>query len=123
LTASHAQAIGKAHAEAISAFADTYLSYARETPGRYALTLAPDPDDQEVQLLAKQLVDVVRTILAPYHLSEEDAIHAIRGLRSIVHGFILLEEASGFRMPVDLDASFHWLINLFITCLERNSKR
>ncbi len=114
-------AIGKARAEAISAFADTYLSYARETPGRYALTLAPEPDDQEVQLLAKQLVDVVRAILAPYHLSDEDTIHAIRSLRSIVHGFILLREASGFRMPVDLDASFHWLINLFITGLERNA--
>src|SRR6266436_7492024 len=91
-------AIGKSRAEAIFAFANTCLSYARETPGRYALTLAPDPDDQEVHMLANQLVDVARAILAPYHLSEEDAIHAIRGLRSIVHGFILLEEASGFRM-------------------------
>src|SRR6266568_991173 len=114
-------AIGKSRAEAILAFANTYLSYARETPGRYALTLAPDPDDQEVHMLANQLVDVARAILAPYHLSEEDAIHAIRGLRSIVHGFILLEEASGFRMPVNLDASFHWLMNLFITGLERNA--
>src|SRR6266568_2442851 len=77
--------------------------------------------DQEVHMLANQLVDVARAILAPYHLSEEDAIHAIRGLRSIVHGFILLEEASGFRMPVNLDASFHWLMNLFITGLERNA--
>ena len=114
-------AIGKSRAEAIFAFANTYLSYARETPGRYAFTLAPDPDDQEVQFLAKQLVDVVRAILAPYNLSEEEAVHAIRSLRSIVHGFILLEEASGFRMPVDPDASFHWLINMFITGLERNS--
>src|ERR1700694_1279292 len=38
-------AIGKSRAEAIFAFANTYLSYARETPGRYAFTLAPDPDD------------------------------------------------------------------------------
>lgn len=112
--------IGKSRAEAIFAFANAYLSYARKTPGRYALTLAPDPDDQEVHMLASQLVDVARAILAPYHLSEEDTIHAIRGLRSIVHGFILLEGASGFRMPVDLDASFHWLMKLFLTGLERN---
>jgi hypothetical protein len=72
-----------------------------------------------VQILAKQLVDVGRAILAPYNLSEEDTIHAIRGLRSIVHGFILLEEASGFRMPVDPDASFHWLITLFIAGLRQ----
>ncbi len=112
-------AIGKSRAEAIFAFANAYLAYARETPGRYAMTLAPDPDDQEVQDLAKQLVDVIRAVLAPYNLGEEDTIHAIRSLRSIVHGFILLEAAGGFRIPVDPDASFHWLINMFISGLSQ----
>ena len=114
--------VGKSRAEAIFALADAYRAYAREAPGRYALTVqAPDPGDQEVQALAQQLVDVVRAVLAPYRLSEEDAIHAIRGLRSIVHGFISLEVAGGFGMPVDLDASFHWLINLFIAGLHRST--
>jgi len=112
--------VGKSRAEAIFALADAYRAYAREAPGRYALTVqAPDPGDQEVQALAQQLVDVVRAVLAPYRLSEEEAIHAIRGLRSIVHGFISLEVAGGFAMPVDLDASFHWLINLFIAGLSQ----
>jgi len=112
--------VGKSRAEAIFALANAYRAYAREAPGRYALTVqAPDPGDQEVQALAQQLVDVVRTVLAPYRLSEEVAIHAIRGLRSIVHGFISLEVAGGFAMPVDLDASFHWLINLFIAGLSQ----
>src|SRR5712691_2290579 len=36
--------IGKSGAEAIIALADAYRAYAREMPGRYALTLrAPDP--------------------------------------------------------------------------------
>ena len=112
--------VGKSRAEAIFALANAYRAYAREAPGRYALTVqAPDPGDQEVQALAQQLVDVVRAVLAPYRLSEEEAIHAIRGLRSIVHGFISLEVAGGFAMPVDLEASFHWLINLFIAGLSQ----
>ena len=112
--------VGKSRAEAIFALANAYRAYAREAPGRYALTVqAPDPGDQEVQALAQQLVDVVRAVLAPYRLSEEVAIHAIRGLRSIVHGFISLEVAGGFAMPVDLDASFYWLINLFIAGLSQ----
>jgi AcrR family transcriptional regulator len=112
--------VGKSRAEAIFALANAYRAYAREAPGRYALTVqAPDPGDQEVQAIAQQLVDVIRAVLAPYRLSEEDAIHAIRGLRSIVHGFISLEVAGGFAMPVDLDASFHWLINLFISGLSQ----
>jgi AcrR family transcriptional regulator len=114
--------VGKSRAEAIFALANAYRAYAREAPGRYALTLqAPDPGDPQVQAIAQQLVDVVRAVLAPYRLSEEDAIHAIRGLRSIVHGFISLEVAGGFGMPVDLDASFHWLINLFITGLSQST--
>lgn len=109
--------IGKARAEAIFALATAYRTYASETPGRYTLTLSPDPDDQEVHLLGQRLVDVTRAILAPYPLGEEDMIHAIRSLRSIVHGFILLDQASGFRMPVDRDASFRWLVNMFISGL------
>jgi AcrR family transcriptional regulator len=114
--------VGKSRADAIFALADAYRAYARETPGRYALTLqAPDPGDQELQAIAQQLVDVLRAVLAPYRLSEEEAIHAIRGLRSIVHGFLSLEVAGGFGMPVDLDSSFHWLINLYIAGLSRSA--
>ena len=113
-------AIGKSRAEAIIALADAYRAYARQAPGRYALTQqAPDPDDLELQALAQQVVDVVRAILTPYNLSDEDAIHAIRGLRSIVHGFVSLEVTAGFGLPVDLDASFHWLINVFVAGLDR----
>jgi AcrR family transcriptional regulator len=112
--------IGKSGAEAIIALAGAYRSYAREMPGRYALTLrAPDPDDQAVGAVAQQVVDVCRAVLTPYKLLEEDDIHAIRSLRSIVQGFISLEMAGGFGMPVDTDASFHWLIQLFIDGLSR----
>ena len=112
--------IGKSRAEAIYAFANAYHTYARETPGRYALTLqAPNPVDRELQAVAQQIIEVALVILEPYKLSEEEAIHAIRGLRSIVHGFISLEGAGSFAMPVDLDASFHWLINVFVAGLDR----
>ena len=111
---------GKSRAEAIIALADTYRAYGRETPGRYAFSLqAPDPCDQEVLEISRQLVDVVQAVLAPYALGEEEAIHAIRSLRSIVQGFISLEIAGGFGMPVDMDASFHWLSDLFIAGLSR----
>jgi AcrR family transcriptional regulator len=115
--------IGKSRTEAIVAFADAYRAYGRQTPGRYALTLqAPTPDDQALQAIAQQILEVARAVLAPYRLNEEGAVHAIRSLRSVVHGFISLEMAGGFAMPVDLDASFHWLINLFIAGLGRPTK-
>jgi AcrR family transcriptional regulator len=111
--------IGKSGDEAIFAFADTYRAYARETPGRYTLTLAaPAPDDLELVAVAQKIIEIIQAVLEPYRLSAEDNIHAIRSLRSIVHGFISLEVAGGFRMPVDLDQSFHWLIDLFISGLQ-----
>jgi len=112
--------IGKSGAEAIVALADAYRSYAMQTPWRYMLTQqAPDPGDLESQTLAQQVIDVIKAILVPYRLSDEDTIHAIRGLRSIVQGFVSLEVTGGFGLPVDLDASFHWLINVFVTGLDQ----
>jgi hypothetical protein len=35
-------------------------------------------------------------VLAAYELSGPDAIHAARGLRSVVHGFATLEASDGF---------------------------
>ena len=114
--------IGKSRAEAIFALADAYRSYAIQTPGRFMLTQqAPDPQDQELRAVAQQVIDVIKAILTPYRLSDEDAIHAIRGLRSIVQGFVSLEVTGGFGLPVDLDASFHWLINVFVAGLERSA--
>lgn len=114
--------IGKAGAEAIVSVANAYRAYARSVPGRYALTLRkPDPDAPEVHALAGRLVGVLQASLAFYQLSEEESIHSIRGLRSIVHGFIGLEVAGGFGMPVDLDQSFSWLIQLFIVGLQEQA--
>ena len=45
-----------------------------------------------------------------------------RGVRSIVQGFVSLEIAGGFKMPVLLDDSFHWLINLLIAGLEPSAE-
>jgi AcrR family transcriptional regulator len=111
--------IGKSRREAIFAFADAYRAFAKEAPGRYILTQqAPDPDDEDLQAIAGQIIDVVGAILAPYKLSDDETIHAIRSLRSIVHGFISLEAMGGFKIALDLDASFHWLIALFVDGLE-----
>lgn len=117
--ATHAT-IGKSGPDAILALADAFRAYAKQTPGRYALTSqAPPPGDPEVQAAAQQVVEVVLAVLAPFKLCEEDAIHAIRGLRSIVQGFISLEIAGGFGIPIDTETSFHWLIHLYIDGLSR----
>lgn len=115
--------MGRSGAEAIRALADAYRAYGREYPGRYAFTLeAPPVEDEQMAALAQQVLEVIAAALRPYHLGDETLIHAIRSLRSIVQGFVSLEIAGGFKMPVLLDDSFHWLINLLIAGLEPSAE-
>jgi hypothetical protein len=67
--------------------------------------------------VAEDILSVIWAVLRPYNLGEEQTIHAIRSLRSIVQGFVSLEAAGAFAMPVKLDDSFHWLLQLFIAGL------
>jgi hypothetical protein len=54
------------------------------------------------------------TVLRPYGLSEANAVHALRSLRSLVHGFTTLELAGAFVLPLDLDESFQQIVLLFL---------
>ncbi len=111
--------IGRSRAEAILALADAYRAYARQYPNRYRFTLqAPAADDPQLAAIAAEILGVIYAVLRPYNLGEQNMIHAIRSLRSIVQGFVSLEVAGGFAMPVDLDDSFHWLVHLFIAGIE-----
>ena len=49
-------------------------------------------------------------MLRGWSLEGDDAVHAARAFRSALHGFVGLEAAGGFGMPVDLDASFERLV-------------
>jgi len=41
-------------------------------------------------------------------------LHALRGLRSAVHGFATLEAVGGFGIPLSIDESFAWLVECFV---------
>ncbi|HWQ11608.1 MAG TPA: WHG domain-containing protein [Roseiflexaceae bacterium] len=111
-------AIGKAGDDAVLALARAYRAYVLEHPGRYAATVrAPADDDLELQEIGRAIIGVALAVLEPYGLAREDALHAVRGLRSVVHGFATLELAGGFGMPLDRDESFTRLMRAFIAGL------
>lgn len=108
-----AAAAGRAGGEALRAVADVYRSYAHEHPGTYAaLQRAPDPDDEEAQAAAGHVVDVVLAVLRGYGLEGDDAIHAVRIVRSALHGFVALEAGGGFGIDLDLDESYGRLVDV-----------
>jgi AcrR family transcriptional regulator len=111
-------AIGKSGDAAIQAICQTYRAFVNERPGLYAATvrsaLLTDQPDPEMNAAQQDAVDVVLMVLSAYDLSGADAIHAARGLRSLVHGFATIEASDGFGIPLDLDTSFQQLVQVFI---------
>ncbi len=115
-------AIGKAADDAVFAIADAYRAFAKARPGLYAAHLrAPAPDQRGLQDASHQLIGIVQATLAAYGLCDDDAMHAVRGLRSVVHGFVSLELAGGFGLPLDLDESYHRLVAAFARGLGRGA--
>lgn len=111
--------IGKAGGDAVRAMGHAYRAFARERPGLYRSTQrAPDPDDKDLTAASDAVIDVLRIALEPYGLSPREQIHAIRGLRSVVHGFVSLELMGGFGLPEDVDESFQRLLDTFIAGLQ-----
>lgn len=113
-------AVGKSREAALLAFAHAYRAYASEHPGVYAATLrAPDPADVELTAAGDELLAIVLAVMSGFGLAGDDALHAVRGLRSVLHGFVALEALGGFGLPLDRDESFRRLLDMFIAGLPR----
>lgn len=94
--------------DAIAAAARAYRAFARKHRGQMAAMLpAPKPgeDDELYQTLGRPVM-VLTARLADLGIEGDDAIHAIRMLRSYLHGFVDLELRGGFGMPQKLQVSF-----------------
>jgi AcrR family transcriptional regulator len=104
-------AVGRSGAEAIGALALAYRSWAHAHPGRYQSTVAaPVAGDRDDEAASLAVVSVLLDVLAGFGLSGDDAIHVTRSLRAALHGFVSLEAAGGFGMPIDVDESFARLV-------------
>lgn len=111
--------------ETIHALGKAYLDFARTHPGLYeaGLLRAMDKEHQEIQRQSEKLVGLFVNTLAQYELQGDEAIHAVRGLRCLFHGFATLEQQGGFGIPVDPDASFVSMIDTFLSGLQLKSER
>lgn len=108
-------AAGKIGREALLAMAFAYRQFAQDHPGIYPLTIrAPEPDEEQMTALAQELLQILLLVLGSMGISGEEAIEAVRGIRSILHGFTALEVAGGFKMDLDRDESFRRLVNSYL---------
>ncbi|MBM0205826.1 WHG domain-containing protein [Micromonospora sp. STR1s_5] len=104
---------GRSGSDALAAGAQAMRTYAREHPGRYAAANATSPtgpDDPFIPASDRVLASWA-AMLSGYGLDPGQEIHAMRTLRSVLHGFATLEVAGGFQIDASVDDSFTWLIN------------
>lgn len=108
-------AVGRSQDEAVHAIATAYIKFVREHPGLYdALVRMPDWNDEETKKVAALPVDLLVRVLHAYGLEGDAAIHTVRGLHSLLHGFASLEQTGNFNIPIDPDYSLQLLIDFFL---------
>lgn len=82
----------------------------------YETTLrAPEQENTELEAAGEHILQFIIQVMKSYQLGEEGELHAVRGLRSILHGFASLEQKGGFGMALDTNESLTRLISTFIT--------
>lgn len=117
-------AIGKAKNDAISGIANAYRLFAKERPGLYkAIVSSPDRENLDLKLAIRKMMGVIAMVLEPYQLSASHRTHAIRGLRSLMHGFASLEDAGWFAAPADREESYQMLVAIYIRGLESSCQQ
>ena len=117
-------AAGRSGADAVKSVADVYRAFALARPGSYeAIQRGPAPDDAEAQESAAELVEALAGVLRAWNLSGDDEVHAIRVMRSALHGFVELERIGGFKIDVDLDETYARLVRTFTAGLELGRKK
>ena len=115
-------AIGQSGPELVVSVMQAMRTYIKENSGLYLSTLRASGTqaevDPELEKEEARTLKVGVAVMASFDLGGGDAVHALRGLRSLVHGFATLEISGGFGLPLELDESFARLVDLFIAGLE-----
>lgn len=104
---------GRAGSDALAAGAQAMRTWVQEHLGRYAAGNAARPTGPDDPLLpaADRVLASWSAMLRGYQLDPGQEIHALRLLRSVLHGFVTLEVAGGFQIDTPVNDSFTWMID------------
>jgi AcrR family transcriptional regulator len=114
------EAVGLAGEEAVMILAKAYVDFVRRHPGLYEATISTqNVMNEEFHEVGNNIVDLTKRVLKAYGLEGESAIHAVRGLRSILHGFSSLEQKGGFGLALDTDLSLNIIIKTYLKGIDK----
>jgi AcrR family transcriptional regulator len=104
---------GRAGRDALAAMLTALRGYVGAHPGRYAATVGAEFTGPDDPLLAAgtRVINSIAAVLRGYGIGEAEMNHAIRTIRSTMHGFAMLEASGGFQWDADPEESFEWMIS------------
>ncbi len=114
---------GRAGLDALTALLIATRSYVTAHAGRYLATVGAEFDgpDDPLFTAGTRLLNSIAAVLRGYGIGEDEMVHAMRTIRSIMHGFAMLEASRGFQWDADPDQSFEWMIRFVDRGLRRAS--
>ncbi len=104
---------GRAGRDALVAGATAMRTFVHAHPGRYAAANAAQlggPDDPLLPASGRVMASWA-AMLHGYRLEPDQEIHALRMLRSMLHGFATLEVAGSFQVDAPVDDTFTWIVD------------
>jgi AcrR family transcriptional regulator len=103
---------GRAGTDALTEGARAMRAYVLAHPGRYAAgnSARPTGPDDPLWPATQRVMATWAAMMRSYHLDAAQEIHAMRMLRSVLHGFAILESTGGFQVEEPVDSSFDWTI-------------
>jgi AcrR family transcriptional regulator len=114
---------GRSGRSAVLAMAHEWRGFAKARPGLYAASVRlPDFPDDALSAQMDSMMQLTVSLFSDYRLNAKNVIHAVRGLRSLLHGFVAIEAVGSFRLKVDLTESYTRSIECFLEGLKSRKR-
>lgn len=109
-----AAVLGHSRDGAVRALFTAYAEYALRYPLRYAALPQAPSDDPELLAAAGRLVEVLFAVLRGYGLEGSEAVHAVRTLRAMAHGYASLTTAGAFQLAEGTDVTLERVTGVLV---------
>ncbi|MCI3921626.1 WHG domain-containing protein [Paenibacillus sp. TRM 82003] len=117
-------AVGRTGREAVMDITAAYVAFVREHPGMYeAMTACAKLRDPRLEAASEDILRLIVKVIEPFGLSGDEAIHAVRGLRCLVHGYALLELSGAFGIDLRPDDSLRYMVTAYANGLTSSGEK
>ncbi len=111
--------LGRAGADAVTAVARAWRSFAQSHPGRYRSTeRCAVAGDAELEAAVARVLSVLSAALRGFDLDPETTERGALMIRSVLHGFVSFELGDGNVEGLDGDQTFDDLVDMLCTALD-----